>query len=150
MKGKIIIAGKACSGKDYLRKKLQAKGFVYGISYTTRKPREDEVDGEDYLFVSRSDFEEMLSFGEFIEWDYFGGEYYGTTFDEFKYSNLFILTPTGIDKLPKESRDCCFVILKDVDNITMLERMIDKGREQDRLEYDMLEFDGWEEWDVCL
>ena len=47
---KIILVGKGASGKDHLRKILEGRGFTYGISYTTRPPREGEIDGQDYYF----------------------------------------------------------------------------------------------------
>ena len=52
MANKLVLVGKAASGKDHLRKRLMDKGLNYGISHTTRPPREGEVDGQDYFFVS--------------------------------------------------------------------------------------------------
>jgi hypothetical protein len=53
-KSRIILCGKAASGKDHLRKILEGRGFKYGVSYTTRPPRQGEIDGKDYLFVDPS------------------------------------------------------------------------------------------------
>ena len=50
---KIILVGKAASGKDHMRKILQGRGFTYGVSYTTRPKRPNEIDGEDYYFISK-------------------------------------------------------------------------------------------------
>jgi guanylate kinase len=50
----------------------------FSVSYTTRKPRGTEVNGENYCFVERVDFERRLANGEFLEWAEVFGNYYGT------------------------------------------------------------------------
>ena len=51
---------------------------MFSISYTTRKPRGHEVDGQNYHFVSREEFEAMIARDEFLEWAEVFGNYYGT------------------------------------------------------------------------
>ena len=51
----------------------------YSVSYTTRAPRLNEVDGREYFFVSRETFEEMVAAGEFLEWACVHGNFYGTS-----------------------------------------------------------------------
>jgi guanylate kinase len=53
-------------------------GLMFSVSYTTRPPRGDEVDGHSYRFVSREDFEAMIARNEFLEWAEVFGNYYGT------------------------------------------------------------------------
>ena len=48
---KVILVGKAAAGKDHMRKVMESRGFVYGISFTTRPPREGEIHGKDYYFL---------------------------------------------------------------------------------------------------
>ncbi len=55
--------------------------FQYSISVTTRKPREGEVDGVDYFFKEREEFEEMIRNEKLLEWAEFVGNYYGTPID---------------------------------------------------------------------
>lgn len=50
----------------------------YSVSFTTRAPRQGEVDGREYFFVSRQVFEEMVAGGEFLEWANVHGNFYGT------------------------------------------------------------------------
>jgi len=52
--------------------------MMFSISYTSREPRGNEVDGESYHFVSREDFEAMAARDEFLEWAQVFGNYYGT------------------------------------------------------------------------
>lgn len=51
----------------------------YSVSYTTRAPRLNEVDGREYFFVSRETFDEMVAAGEFLEWACVHGNFYGTS-----------------------------------------------------------------------
>jgi guanylate kinase len=50
----------------------------YSVSFTTRAPRSNEVNGREYYFVSRQVFEEMVGAGEFLEWACVHGNFYGT------------------------------------------------------------------------
>lgn len=74
----IILLGKNASGKTTLREELEKLGGKSLVSYTTREPREGEVDGRDYHFVSRAYFEKLIEDGKFFEYgrnpkcDYYG------------------------------------------------------------------------------
>jgi guanylate kinase len=76
-----IISAPSGSGKSTLVERLMAhvEGLMFSVSYTTREPRGHEVNGKDYHFVSRAEFEAMVARGEFLEWaEVFGKDYYGT------------------------------------------------------------------------
>ena len=51
----------------------------YSVSFTTRAPRSNEMDGREYFFVSRQVFDEMVAAGEFLEWACVHGHFYGTS-----------------------------------------------------------------------
>lgn len=77
----IILSGPSGVGKGTIREKLFEKddlNLAYSISMTTRKPREGEVEGKDYFFVSEEEFKEKIQDGLLIEWAQFVGNYYGT------------------------------------------------------------------------
>ena len=76
---KVILVGKAAAGKDHMRKILSGRGFQYGISYTTRPPRESEIDGKDYFFLTDENFKTKINQGYWYEWIEFNGWYYGTS-----------------------------------------------------------------------
>ena len=68
-------------GKGTVRKAIfdsEENDFQYSISMTTRKQREGEVDGVDYYFRSREEFEAMIEAGEMLEYAEYVGNYYGT------------------------------------------------------------------------
>ncbi len=54
------------------------ENLSYSVSYTTRAPRLGEVNGREYFFVSRNIFDEMVAAGEFLEWAFVHGNFYGT------------------------------------------------------------------------
>ena len=57
-------------------------GVEFSISHTTRRPRENERDGQDYHFVDRSTFDRMVEDGRFLEWAEVHGNLYGTAVGE--------------------------------------------------------------------
>ena len=60
MHSKIALVGAGASGKDFLRSKFQDRGFVYGVSSTTRPPRNGEENGVDYYFLTDEEFNEGI------------------------------------------------------------------------------------------
>lgn len=80
----IVLSGPSGVGKGTVRKELfshKDTQFHYSISVTTRKPREGEIDGIDYFFKEREEFEEMIRNDQLLEWAEFVGNYYGTPID---------------------------------------------------------------------
>jgi guanylate kinase len=75
-----IISGLSGSGKSSLVELLlrSVSGVDFSVSYTTRQPRGSERNGREYLFVSRDEFEHMVSADEFLEYANVFGSYYGT------------------------------------------------------------------------
>lgn len=81
----IILSGPSGVGKGTVRKAIMAKRKVrltYSISMTTRAPRAMEVDGRDYYFVSKEEFQRNIDAGNFLEWAEFVGNRYGTPKDK--------------------------------------------------------------------
>ncbi len=77
-----VVSAPSGAGKSTLCDALrQTPDFVYSVSYTTRPPRAGEIDGEDYHFLSESDFRARVAGGEFLEHAEVHGKYYGTLRD---------------------------------------------------------------------
>ena len=75
----IVISGPAGSGKGTVNAHLLKTGdFVYSVSATTRAPRPGEVDGVNYHFLDRAEFERRIQAGEMLEYTEYCGNYYGT------------------------------------------------------------------------
>jgi guanylate kinase len=75
-----VIAAPSGAGKTSLLRAVMARrpGLSFSVSCTTRKPRPGEVDGKDYHFVGRPEFERLVAAGEFIEHANVFGNLYGT------------------------------------------------------------------------
>ena len=76
----IVLTGPSGVGKGTLMQELLKRHpeLYYSVSVTTRSPRPGEINGENYYFISRSKFEQLVAQGEFLEWAEFAGNYYGT------------------------------------------------------------------------
>ena len=77
----IVLSGPSGVGKGTVRKALFEEthiDFQYSISMTTRHPRAGEVDGEDYFFVTREEFEAEIANDGMLEYAEYVGNYYGT------------------------------------------------------------------------
>ena len=80
----IVLSGPSGVGKGTVRKAIFSHpdtAFEYSISMTTRIPREGEVDGVDYFFKSREEFEQLIEQEKLLEYAEFVGNYYGTPVD---------------------------------------------------------------------
>ncbi|MBL1210826.1 guanylate kinase [Geminocystis sp. GBBB08] len=76
----VVITGPSGVGKGTIVKSLLSKNphIFLSISATTRLPRECEINGKDYYFLSRLQFEEMINKSQLLEWAEYAGNYYGT------------------------------------------------------------------------
>lgn len=125
---RIVFVGAGACGKNYAVELLKNVGFIYGPSFTTRPIRENEKNGVDYIFISRKDFEAMIDDGEFIEFNNFNGNYYGTTNKQFYDScNLFILSPNVVASLPEKARKETRVIYFNIPESILRKRLLDRG-----------------------
>ncbi|KAA9300790.1 MULTISPECIES: guanylate kinase [Aerococcus] len=79
----VVLSGPSGVGKGTVRKALfdtdhDRNQFFYSVSATTREARQGEVNGQDYFFVSRSKFEQMIEEEQLLEYAEYVGNYYGT------------------------------------------------------------------------
>lgn len=76
----IVMSGFSGAGKGTLMKRLlnDYEDYVFSVSMTTRAPREGEVDGRDYFFVTKEEFEKAIEEDGFVEYATYVGNYYGT------------------------------------------------------------------------
>ncbi len=76
----IVISGPSGAGKGTICKALlqQHPELHYSISATTRQPREGEVNGVNYWFLSKEQFQSMIAHDELLEWAEVYGNFYGT------------------------------------------------------------------------
>lgn len=83
-----VVSGPSGAGKDTLVDAVRQNmpRLRYSISATTRPPREGEIEGEHYFFLTRDDFERRRENGELLEWREYNGNLYGTPRDYIRQS----------------------------------------------------------------
>jgi len=80
----VVVSSPSGGGKGTLirRARKLVPDLGYSVSFTTRAPREGEIDGREYFFVSMETFAAMVEAREFLEWAIVHGNYYGTARDQ--------------------------------------------------------------------
>ena len=135
----IVLSGPSGVGKGTVRKAIfdsEENDFQYSISMTTRKQREGEVDGVDYYFRSREEFEAMIEAGEMLEYAEYVGNYYGTpltyvnqTLDEGK--DVFLeIEVQGAKQVKDKVPDGVFIFLTPPDLAELKSRIIGRGTDE--------------------
>jgi guanylate kinase len=146
---KIILVARGGAGKDYLRKKFQARGFKFGVSYTSRPIRPGEKEGEDYFYVDDAYFKSNVH--QFYEIDEFNGWKYGRKITDFEKYDVFLMTPRGIKNIRLIDRKKCFIIYLDISREVVVERLT-KRKDADsairRMLADDKDFEGFVDYDL--
>jgi guanylate kinase len=155
MNQRIILVGPTASGKTFLRKRFEDRGFKCDVSYTSRPPREGEINDVHYHFIGKRQFEILRDGGFFYEWVEYNGNYYGTGLKEWNELPLFIMETDGIKHIKPEDRSSCFVIYLDVPRIVRQERMMrergwDKETVAKRTETDFVKFSEFSDYDIRI
>jgi guanylate kinase (EC 2.7.4.8) len=76
----IVVSAPSGAGKTTIVKEIlkEFPDFQFSVSATTRTKRPEEEDGREYFFLSKEEFENKISSGEFVEYEEIYGNYYGT------------------------------------------------------------------------
>ncbi|HJE15186.1 MAG TPA: guanylate kinase [Lapidilactobacillus dextrinicus] len=132
----IVLSGPSGVGKGTVRQAMVNKygqQFKYSISMTTRKPRPGEVDGVDYYFVSKAEFEEEIANGGMLEYAQYVDNYYGTPL---KYVNqtlesgqdvLLEIEVNGAMQVRSKVSDGVFIFLAPPDLHELQDRIVKRG-----------------------
>ncbi len=99
----LALIGKAGSGKDTLLRAVCDSVLPIHeiVSFTTRPPREGEVNGENYIFVSGEEFAQAMLDGQMIEACEFNNWFYGTGYESLRTNiiNIGVFNPAGVQAL---------------------------------------------------
>ena len=134
----IVLSGPSGVGKGTVRKELFSQAntnYEYSISMTTRNPREGEVDGVDYFFKSREEFEALIEQGGLLEHAEFVGNYYGTplayvneTLDAGR--DVFLeIEVQGAKQIREKAPDALFIFLAPPSISELKSRLVGRGTE---------------------
>ena len=98
----IVLVGESASGKSSIERHLvDHHGFNKVVSYTTREPRQGEVDGVDYHFIDTQKFLELKEQGFFAETAMYNNWNYGTAKEDCTDDKVAVLTPHGLRQVSK-------------------------------------------------
>ncbi len=136
----LIISAPSGAGKTTLCHHLlkQFPDMRESISYTTRTPRPGEVDGEDYFFVSREQFQQMVDEDAFAEWAEVHGNLYGTalkTLQDARKNGIDMLLDIdcqGAMKLKEQFEGGCYIFIMPPSMVELRRRL--EGRSSDSQE----------------
>jgi guanylate kinase len=126
----IILLGASGSGKSTIEKILADEhNYERIVSYTTRSPRDNEVNGVDYYFINNETFTDMIEADLFAEYDeYSQNRLYGTLKSDYVDGNkVVVLTPNGFRKIKQNCKtDNICTILVNANLGTRVKRYIDR------------------------
>lgn len=144
----IVLSGPSGVGKGTVRKALfesEGHNFTYSISMTTRQPRAGEVDGEDYYFVTREEFEKRIKDGKFLEYAEFVGNYYGTPIDKVEENIaagkevVLEIEVEGARQVKQKMSDAVFIFIAPPSFNALHERLKRRGTERQEVINERLE-----------
>lgn len=138
----IVFSGPSGVGKGTVRQEIFSTPdhkFEYSVSMTTRAQRPGEVDGKDYFFRSRLEFEELIRNGQMLEYAEYVGNYYGTpltyvneTLD--KGIDVFLeIEVQGALQVKKKVPDAVFIFLTPPDLNELQERLVGRGTDSEEV-----------------
>ncbi|WP_270537268.1 guanylate kinase [Streptococcus salivarius] len=138
----IVFSGPSGVGKGTVRQEIFSTPdhkFEYSVSMTTRAQRPGEVDGKDYFFRSRDEFEELIRKGQMLEYAEYVGNYYGTpltyvneTLD--KGIDVFLeIEVQGALQVKKKVPDAVFIFLTPPDLNELQERLVGRGTDSEEV-----------------
>jgi len=136
-----IISAPSGSGKSTLVNELLKKvtDLEFSISYTTRAPRGSEINGRQYYFVSRVDFEKMIQQGAFLEHAEVFGNYYGTArrflrdAEQHGRDLLLDIDVQGAKQIQDKLPDAVSIFILPPDRKTLEERLRKRSEDSDEV-----------------
>jgi guanylate kinase len=137
----IIVSAPSGAGKSSLCQRLmQAYPEIkFSVSYTSRPPRPNEVNGKDYHFISRKEFMDRIDQGEFVEWVENYGHLYGSSRNVMKEfiqdgrDLLLDIEPRGAKKIKQEFKGGIYVFVLPPSRSELLKRLETRGHETDEV-----------------
>lgn len=131
----IVLAGASASGKTEVAKVLAKKyGITKIVTTTTREKRTGEVNGVDYFFVSKEQFERMIIEDKFVEYTLYNGQLYGSTKDQISNDKCVVIDPAGLRSYINLNNKDIVTFYLEADEVTRHNRMVFRGDSPEKIE----------------
>jgi len=142
----IVLSGASASGKTEAAKMLMAKyGIQKAITTTTRPMRLNEVNGRDYFFVTKEQFDQLIKDDKFVEYTNYNGNYYGSTKDQIANDRVVVIDLEGLKSYSRLNDKRIVTFYLSTCECVRYKRMLERGdKEEDakrRIENDRHVFD---------
>lgn len=133
----LVVSAPSGAGKSSICQKLlrHCPKLDFSVSYTSRLPRPGEINGRDYHFVSRENFQKRVKRGEFVEWVENFGHLYGTSrrimgkYQKQGRDLLLDVEPRGAKKIKKIFKEAVFVFVLPPTRADLMKRLKKRGHE---------------------
>lgn len=124
----IVLSGASASGKTEAAKMLMVKyGITKAITTTTRPMRKNEVNGKDYFFVTKEEFEQMIKDERFVEHTLYNGNYYGSTKDQIADGRSVVIDLKGLKSYSALNNDRIVTFYLKTSEEIRFKRMLERG-----------------------
>jgi len=158
-----VISAPSGAGKTTLCQKLLRKmpDVKLSVSYTTREPRNGEVNDVDYTFITRDKFKKMIDMGEFAEWATVHGNLYGTSIKRIKelnskgYDIILDIDIHGAIQLRKSYEGALYIFVLPPSMEALEKRLVNRKTDSDeiirnRLDIAKVEMSHYENYDYII
>ncbi|SDM73829.1 guanylate kinase [Acetanaerobacterium elongatum] len=133
----IVVSGPSGSGKGTLLQGLMQgnERIKYSVSATTRSPREGEVNGKNYFFVTREEFQQQIQSGGMLEFATYCGNYYGTprryVYDNLEagYDVILEIDVAGATKLMEQGEPAVYIFIMPPSMQELKKRLVGRNTE---------------------
>ncbi len=138
-KGRLVVVsgpsgvGKSTLIEEFLKEDGQSS---FSVSYTTRQRRAQEVDGKDYYFISKGQFEEMIGNDRFLEWEGVHGYMYGTPKEEVLQTLntgkdiILDIDVKGALNIQKQCPNACLIFIEPPSAEDLVKRLVLRGEKE--------------------
>ena len=132
-----VISAPSGAGKTTIIEKLlkEINGLIISISHTTRPPRNGEINGKDYYFITKKEFKNKIDQNEFAEWNEYQDQYYGSSFENLENAKkqgkdlLFDIDINGAANIKKKFDNGTYIFILPPSISSLRERLLKRGAE---------------------
>ena len=161
VKNLFVLSGPSGCGKDTVIRclRLLRDDIFLSVSCTTRSPREGEKEGVDYYYMSKDEFKELIETGQMLEYNFYAGNYYGTSKRELDRGlsagkiMMLVIDVHGAHNVRRIYPDATLIFLMPPSVDVLRERIARRGSTNDveeRLEIALREMEDAVNFDVTI